>query len=293
MGARLVVVSGMAGAGKTVAVDALEDLGFYCIDNLPAVLLDSFVENLLGGKFLSGKVAIALDSRDPDVPVAFERLYDRLASNVHVDVLFLEALEDVLVKRFRETRRAHPLNLVSGSASPQTLLEAIKLDTQILSPIRNRAKKIVDTSEMTAHYLRSLVRQAFAADAVLQSELRLNIVSFGFKYGIPKDVETTFDVRCFKNPYYEESLRRLTGFSREVQEFVFADKNVDEFINKVFDFLSFMYPLYRSEGKSYFSVGIGCTGGKHRSVAIVERLTQKLREAGILVHSEHRHFDRE
>jgi UPF0042 nucleotide-binding protein len=290
---RLVVISGMAGAGKTVAVDALEDLGFYCIDNLPAVLIDSFVENLIEGKFRAKKVAVALDSRDPEVPVAFERCYERLASHAQVDVLFLEAQEDALVKRFRETRRAHPLNLAAGAATPQTLLEAIQLDTQILAPIRHRAKRVVDTSEMTAHYLRSLVRQAFASDATLQSELRVNIVSFGFKYGIPKDVETTFDVRCFANPYYEQNLRRLTGFSREVQDFVFADENVDKFIDHVFAYLKFMYPLYKSEGKSYFSVGVGCTGGKHRSVAIVERLTQRLRETGMAVHSEHRHFDRE
>jgi UPF0042 nucleotide-binding protein len=290
---RLVVVSGMAGAGKTVAVDALEDLGFYCIDNLPAVLIDSFVENFISGKFLSKKVAIALDSRDPEVPIAFERCFDRLNQNAQLDVLFLAAQEECLVRRFRETRRLHPLNLSAGSATPQTLLEAIQLDSQILTPIRNRAKRVVDTSEMTAHYLRSLIRQAFASDAAVQSELRLNIVSFGFKYGIPKDVETTFDVRCFTNPYYEQNLRRLTGFSREVQDFVFSDANVHLFIDHVFNYLKFMYPLYQAEGKSYFSVGIGCTGGKHRSVAIVERLAQKLRELGIAVHSEHRHFDRE
>jgi len=289
---RLVVVSGLAGAGKTVVIDALEDIGFYCIDNLPAVLLGPFVENLLAGKFRSRRVAIALDSRDPEAPLEFERLYEQLSAKCRIAVLFVEAGEEILLKRFRETRRAHPLSM-EGDHPPETLAEAIRLDVKILEPIRQRAMRVIDTSEMTAGYLRGLVRQTFAAETDRVGEMRVNLLSFGFKYGVPKDVETLFDVRCFSNPYYVENLRKLTGLHEAVRNYVFLDANVEVFVDRVFNLLMFMYPLYLSEGKNYLGVGIGCTGGKHRSVAIVEKLAQKMRDSGIHIHTEHRHLDKE
>jgi UPF0042 nucleotide-binding protein len=290
--ARLVVVSGLAGAGKTVVVDALEDLGFYCIDNLPGLLLEPFVDNLLASRFRSRRIAVALDSRDPDAPPAFEQLYEKLAAHCRLAIVFLEANDDVILRRFRETRRTHPLNL-EGEHPPETLAEAIRLDVEILEPIRRRAMRVIDTSEMSAHYLRSLVRQTFASDADRAGELRVNLLSFGFKHGVPKDVETIFDVRCFSNPYYIEGLKKLTGLDVPVKEYVFSDARVEVFVSKIFDLLTFLHPLYLAEGKNYLGVGIGCTGGKHRSVAIVEKLAAILREAGIAIHTEHRHLDRE
>ncbi|MBX9703448.1 MAG: RNase adapter RapZ [Silvanigrellaceae bacterium] len=292
---KLVVISGLAGSGKTIAIHALEDLGYHCIDNLPSQLLNSFTSALENGEFTYNYIGLALDSRDRDAPLKFCELYARISKYCTVFVLYLEARLDIVLRRFQETRRVHPMSLAvieHTETTPLTLKNAVKLDEKTLEPIKKISSHILDTSEMTSNYLRQYVRNYFAPSSS-STHVFVNIVSFGFKYGTPPDLDTLFDVRCFKNPHYIETLRPLTGLNLEVKEFVFADPKVQPFIEKIIDFIKYMYPLYRSEGKRYFSVGIGCTGGKHRSVAIAEAISKNLKLEFPLISNEHRHLDKE
>jgi UPF0042 nucleotide-binding protein len=290
---RLVVVSGLAGSGKTVAIHALEDLGYYCVDNLPAALMSSFVDLIEKGLIEADHVGLALDSRDPETPQVFHSHAQKLRSLTDLELLFLEAQEGVVLKRFRETRRLHPLSRQAGTSQfPLPLQHAIKLDAQVLAPMKALSSRVVDTTEMTSHYLRQLMRHYFSPHTTTD-DLVVNLISFGFKYGIPQDIDTLFDVRCFPNPHYDETLRPLTGLHPDVKNFVFRENKVTEFLKRTSELLKFLYPLYRTEGKHYFGVGIGCTGGKHRSVAIVEELAKSLKPELPCVTVEHRHFDRE
>lgn len=293
----LTIISGLAGSGKTVAIHALEDLGYYCVDNLPASLLLPFADALAQDSIKADFIGLALDARDPDMPEVLKSHFTRFSELCHIEILFIEAREDVVLKRYRETRRLHPLSRGQGTGQPgqefpKSLHEAIQLDIQTLAPIRLLATRLVDTSEMSAQFLRQFIRHEYSPTAA-SSDIQVNIVSFGFKHGIPQDVDTLFDVRCFPNPHYVAELRPLTGLSKEVREFVFTDPNVAEFIARVENLLIFMYPLYRTEGKRYYGVGIGCTGGKHRSVAIVEELSIRLKKRIPSITVEHRHFDKE
>jgi RNase adapter protein RapZ len=289
---RLIIVTGMAGAGKTVAIRALEDLGYYCVDNLPSPLIPGFVEAFTQGTLAAKQVGLALDSRDSHSQQTLVQHLPILKREAEVDILFLEANEDVVVKRFRETRRTHPLTMGSLGASMLNLGEAIRLDTELLMTLRAFATRILDTSHMSSDYLRKLIRHDYAKMAN-DSEVLFNIISFGFKYGMPGDVDTVFDVRCFANPHYIAHLRPLTGLTPEVQEFVFSDSNVEFFIQKVVGLMELLYPLYKNEGKRYFGIGVGCTGGKHRSVAIAQELAKRMGAFVPLVSVEHRHFDKE
>lgn len=294
---RVVVVTGIAGSGKTVAIHALEDLGFHCIDNLPAALLVDFVQAVQGGKIPYKNIALALDTRDPLTVPTLKDLAELLRSAFELEVLFLEAAEATVLKRFRETRRKHPLSHLLADEqehenSQLSLRDAILLDIETLKPVREMATSVVNTTQMTGDYLRKLIRSKYAK-RIESLDVHVNIVSFGFKHGLPQDLDTMFDVRCFKNPHYIDDLRPLTGLDKRVQEFVFSDKKVSEFIQRVADLLRFLYPLYCQEGKKYFGLGIGCTGGKHRSVAIAEELHRNLRGAIPFVSVEHRHFDKE
>jgi UPF0042 nucleotide-binding protein len=293
--AKVIILSGMAGSGKSVALRALEDLGFHCVDNLPALLLPGFIDALAEQRFHAPWVALALDARDRTMPDALLRHWDRFNSIANVELLFLEAADEILVNRFRETRRIHPLSKLSAESSKQpteTLAQAITLDAQILEPVRAKATRVINTSAMSSQMLRQIFLHDYAPSTE-SLDLAMLLVSFGFKHGAPADLDTLFDVRCFANPHYDPHLRPLTGLSDEVAQFVFSDPHVSEFIDKVSDLLNFLIPLYRSEGKRYLTVGIGCTGGKHRSVAIVEALAKRFRPILPNLKIEHRHFDRE
>lgn len=294
------VVTGLAGAGKTVAIRALEDLGFHCIDNLPSLMLGDLVTAIISGHLLYEHVALALDTRDPlVVPTLLEKSAS-IRQFFTFEILFVEADEATVLKRFRETRRKHPLSAPSeletdhlnGTGKALTLREAIALDIETLRPIRDMADRVINTSQMTADFLRKLIRSQYSPHLDTH-DLHINIVSFGFKHGVPQDLDTLFDVRCFRNPYYDDHLRPRTGLDPDVQDYVFADTAVSEFIGRVYDLLKFLYPLYCAEGKKYFGIGIGCTGGKHRSVAIAEELHRMLGMDLPKVSVEHRHFDRE
>jgi UPF0042 nucleotide-binding protein len=294
---RVVVVTGIAGSGKTIAIHALEDLGFYCIDNFPAALLVEFVHGVQGGKIPYKNIALALDTRDPLTVPTLTNLYSLLRTAFDLEVLFLEAAEATVLKRFRETRRKHPLSQIPGDEQDidsrhLSLRTAILLDIETLRPVRDIATSVVNTTQMTGDYLRKLIRSKYAT-RIESLEVQVNIISFGFKHGLPQDLDTMFDVRCFKNPHYVEDLRPLTGLDKRIQEFVFSDKGVSAFIQRVSGLLQFLYPLYCQEGKKYFGLGIGCTGGKHRSVAIAEELHRNLKGSIPFVSVEHRDFDKE
>jgi RNase adapter protein RapZ len=283
----IIIVSGLAGSGKTVAIHALEDLGYYCIDNLPAVLLKSFAEAIEQNNLKATHIALALDSRDQDNPITFETIYPGLINSCNLQILYIKASDEVILRRFRETRRQHPLSINSPLLSLQDI---IKLDEKTLEPIKVLANRTLDTSHMPSQYLKRFIHKHFSISDS-KNHLLLNFVSFGFKHETPSDLDTLFDVRCFKNPHYEPHLRERTGLTQHVKDYVFSDPNVTPFIAKTVDIIKFLYPLYIEEGKHYFSIGIGCTGGKHRSVAIAEELAKTFRSILPLVTIEHRHIE--
>ncbi len=285
----LVIVSGLAGSGKTIVIHALEDLGYYCIDNLPAVLLKTFANKEVQLHINAEQIALALDSRDFETPKTFQEIYFNLKEFYNISVVYLTSTEEVISKRFRETRRQHPLTSKNALLN---LHKAIMLDEKTLTPIKKLAQRILDTSELSVQNLKKFIYHNYAPSEK-SKHILLNLISFGFKHGVPSDIDNMFDVRCFKNPYYEESLRHFTGKDPQVKDYVFSDINVPIFIKKVNELVEFLYPLYQEEGKRYFAIGIGCTGGKHRSVAIAEELAKIFRGLYPFVSIDHRHLDRE
>lgn len=278
----LVIVTGMSGAGKTVAVQSLEDLGFFCVDNLPPVLLPKFAEILLqsGGKI--AKAALVMDLRGGEF---FSALSESLNVLQHMDglrvrIVFLDADDQTLIRRYKQTRRRHPL---SSTASP---LESIQMERETLQSIKEQAQIIIDTSQLKPRELRDKL-QAMLTDRD-EERLTIHVVSFGFKFGVPMDADLVFDVRFLPNPYYEEALRPLSGKDAPVYRYVTEAAGAEDFLHRLTDFLMFLLPQYAREGKSQLVIGIGCTGGRHRSVAIAEYLTQYLRAKRYDARVEHR-----
>ncbi|MEI5907668.1 RNase adapter RapZ [Bacillus spongiae] len=261
---QLVIITGMSGAGKTVAIQSFEDLGFFCVDNLPPTLLPKFLELMKesGGKM--DKVALVMDLRGREF---FEHLFialDDLAETSWIapQILYLDADNATLVRRYKETRRTHPL---APSGLP---LEGIKQERDLLEELKGRAQIIYNTGEMKPKELRGKIITEFSAEH--QSTFTINIMSFGFKHGIPIDADLVFDVRFLPNPFYIETMRPKTGLDEEVSSYVLKWNETNKFIEKTTDLLSFMLPHYKREGKSQLVVAIGCTGGQHRSVALAE-----------------------
>lgn len=292
---KVIVITGMAGSGKSVALRALEDLGFHCVDNLPAQLLPQFLDACKQSQFHSKSIALALDARDKSMPAALISCWPQLTSMTNAEMLFLEASSDVLVNRFRETRRSHPLAQYSADEQQTTvkgLLDAIELDAEILEPVRQIATRLIDTSRVSSQTLRQMITHDYAPELEHQL-MALMLVSFGFKHGAPSDLDTVFDVRCLPNPHYEKTLRPLTGLDSRVRDFVLSNAKSSELINKISELLEFLIPMYQAEGKRYLTVGIGCTGGKHRSVSVVEALGERLKQIVPNLRIEHRNIDRE
>ncbi|GGB00159.1 nucleotide-binding protein [Macrococcus hajekii] len=269
---KLVVVTGMSGAGKSVAIQSLEDLGYFCIDNLPPILLPKIVELMQENNESLAKVAIGIDLRG-------KSFFDNLASELQkitnltdivIQMLYLDASDHVLVSRFKETRRIHPL---SEGGSP---LNAIQSERQLLADFRGMATYMIDTTEMKPKALRSHIIELFNNGK--NNIFKINVMSFGFKHGIPIDADLVFDVRFLPNPYYIDTLRPLTGLDASVYDYVMKWKETTIFYNKLMDLLKFVMPGYMREGKSQVVIAIGCTGGQHRSVALAERISHDLKE---------------
>lgn len=281
------VITGLSGSGKTTALHVLEDLGYYCIDNLPAALIPRFVELCEGSAEIS-RVAFGVDSRSREFLDQVPRALDEVRARGHsVDMLYLEAGDDTLVRRFSETRRPHPM------AEGSDVAGAIVRERRLLANLREHATRIIDTSAFTSQQLRGELRSIFARDAGAgPGALQVSVVSFGYKHGLPADADLVFDVRFLPNPFYVEDLRPLTGRDEPVAEYVLRHPATQEFLDHLGRFLTFALPWYEREGKSYLTVALGCTGGRHRSVALVERLGRMLQERGVGHSIRHRDVDR-
>jgi UPF0042 nucleotide-binding protein len=278
----LVVLTGLSGGGKSVAASTLEDLGYYTIDNLPLGLLDKLVELMLDFETELHKVALVIDTRSKDVDAALEKI-KLLKEKYDAKIVFLHATDDVLVRRFKETRRKHPMG--------ENLTEAIRDEKEVFWPVREFSDVAIDTSSLNVHELRRRIEDFFAEDHI--SDMVITVQSFGFKYGLPQDSDLVFDVRFLKNPYFVEALREQTGRDPDVSEYVLTEQTAKMFLKKLKEMLGFLVPNYIREGKKFLSVSIGCTGGRHRSVAIVEFIAKYLeKKTNHKVNIRHRDIDR-
>jgi UPF0042 nucleotide-binding protein len=281
---RIVFVSGLSGSGKSTAMAALEDLAFYCVDNLPVQLVDRFLDLCAKSDPPIEKIALAIDTREPSflagVPAVVGQLRERGAE---VSVLFLDCANEALVNRYRETRRVHP------QAPTGTVEEGIAVERRLLVDMARLADQVIDTSSLNIHQLKAAVVQYVSGAA---RPTVVNLVSFGFRYGTPPSAELLFDVRFLANPYFEDRLRPLTGADAEVSEYVLKTPRGSALRQRLGDLLGFLLPLYDAEGKAYVTIGIGCTGGRHRSVVVVDALAGELRAAGREVNVQHRDVER-
>jgi UPF0042 nucleotide-binding protein len=282
-GSELFIISGYSGSGKTTVLRALEDIGFYTVDNLPVDLLPSFVHLVSTSGSAIGRAAMVMDIRGGDSVTSYPQVIRSLKdSGYNIKVVFLKASLDALQKRFSETRRVHPLD------PSLPLIEALSREGQLLEPLREAADIHLDTSDLGYHDLRKFVVDRFGI-AGSGEKMLLSFVSFGFKNGLPKEADIVLDVRFLDNPYFVEELRDRDGRDPEVSAFVENAKGTGEFLEHLKSFLEYLLPMYLSEGRGYLTIAIGCTGGKHRSVAIVEKMSQNFKDRGPLwVQTRHR-----
>lgn len=271
---KVVIVSGLSGAGKTVALRALEDIGFFCIDNLPVTLIESFLSNI-DSRVNIHNVGIGVDIREKTFLGDAYRIITSLKERYIIEILFLEAEKEVMIRRFKETRRPHPMVSRKGGVS---LEEAIEEEQRQLTVLRESADKIIDTSNYTPHQLRYLVISSYGQAESIQ-KLNIVLLSFGYKFGIPQNADLLFDVRFLPNPYFVPSLKSLTGQDEEVADYVLSHDDTVELIDKLDGLLDFLIPRYINEGRSYLAIGVGCTGGRHRSPVIVQELATHIKES--------------
>ena len=284
---KLVIVTGMSGAGKTIALKMLADIGFYCVDNLPISLVDKFVQLVSEGTSIE-KAALGLDIRSGEELGNLDEILENWRrSNVDVQVLFLDANDAVLIKRYKETRRTHPL------AGAGRLENGIEKEREKLAFLKREADYIIDTSMLLTRELRKELEKIFLQDARYKN-MYVTVLSFGFKYGIPEDADLVFDVRFLPNPYYDEHLRPLTGQVQAVRDYVMQGGTADAFLKKLYDMIDFLLPNYINEGKNQLVIAVGCTGGKHRSVTIARALYEHLEAAGEYgIRIDHRDIDKD
>ena len=266
---QFLIVSGLSGAGKSKTASTLEDLGFYCVDNMPAEMIPQFASICLATKGRYEKVALVTDVRGS---LTFDTLFQSLdaldAMKMQYSILFVEASTEVIIKRYKETRRLHPL-MRDGSA----MQDAIERERKLLEPIRNRASAIIDTSALSIGKLRGELID-LVAGGIHERAMRVSVISFGFKYGLPLDADLVFDVRFLPNPYYIPELKQKTGLDEPVRNFVFQYQQTKDFLEKIEDLLAFLLPNYVDEGKTNLVIAVGCTGGRHRSVAVAKELAE-------------------
>ncbi len=282
---QLVLITGLSGSGKSTVGKCFEDLGYYCVDNLPLPLLRSFLADPL----VEGhpRIAIVTDVRAPGFAGEFPRLFDEIDRRlVDPTLLFLEASDEILVRRFSETRRPHPL----GGERP--VIEGIRAERELMTEVRARADRLFDSSEWSIHEMRAHVYQDFGGESSRPRGLEVSLVSFGYKHGIPLSTDLLFDVRFLPNPHFVPGLREQTGQDEQVQEFLDGKAEFQDVVDRFADLLLYLLPKYAGELRSYLSVGIGCTGGRHRSVATVERLQARLEAAGWKARASHRDLER-
>jgi UPF0042 nucleotide-binding protein len=283
---KIIIVTGMSGSGKSTALRALEDVGFFCVDNLPVVLLPKLLEIQTDAASEISKVALVMDLRERYFLEKYAEIFAKLKEEGHrIEILFLDASDDSLLRRFRETRRAHPL------CERGTVMEGIALEREKLSALRAMADKIVDTSSFNVHQLKEVIQRHFMTSTT-EKRLVINLMSFGFRYGLPPEADIVLDVRFLPNPYFIEELKHLNGEDEKIQEYVMGWEESQTFLRKMLDMMEFLIPLYEKEGKSNLNVALGCTGGKHRSVVMTTRLARYFSGENYLVNIAHRDIHR-
>src|SRR5712692_6425964 len=284
---RFVIVTGLSGAGKSYAIKCLEDLGYFCVDNLPTTLIPTFAELCAHSDRAIRKIALGIDVREGEYLAHILETLQELRANGHVaDVLFLEASEETLVRRYHESRRRHPL------AGEGSVVDGIRAERKALAHLREAADRILDTSGLTVHQLKEQLVESYGAPGK-RDALTVSLISFGYKHGIPYDADLVFDVRFLPNPHFVPALRALDGREPPVADFVFSHPESGELLRRLEDLVKFLLPLYQREGKAYLSVAVGCTGGRHRSVALVVALRAFLETLGVTHRGRHRDLDRE
>lgn len=282
---RLVVITGMSGSGKRTAMKMLEDTGFYCVDNLPIKLMDKFIELISEKNSEPSKVAVGIDVRaDEPFNTVLETLSSIKNRNIHMEILFLETSEQVLLRRYKETRRLHPL------AGDGRVEDGIRKERTLLAPLRAMSDFVIDTSNLLTRELKEELDKIFVENKEYNN-LMVNIISFGYKNGIPQDADLVFDVRFLPNPYYVEQLKELTGLDEAVQDYVMGYKEAGEFLDMLESMLRFLIPNYIKEGKYQLIIAIGCTGGHHRSVTLANQLYNRLEKGDYGITLTHRDVD--
>jgi UPF0042 nucleotide-binding protein len=284
---RIVIITGLSGSGKSTALRALEDIGFFCVDNLPILLLPKFleIEGQVSGEV--SKVALVMDIRERYFLEKHMEVISKLKKKKYsIEILFLEASDDSLLHRFSETRRAHPLS------EKRTVSESITLEREKLRELKDIADNIIDTSLYNIHQLKDLL-QRYYLDPLGGNKITINLISFGYRYGLPSDADMALDVRFLPTPYFFKNLKKYNGNDSRVKEYVLKWDDTLHFLDKIYSLLSFLIPRYEKEGKTYLTIAVGCTGGRHRSVVILNRISEFLSEKGYTINVNHRDMERQ
>ncbi len=283
---RVVIITGLSGSGKSTALRALEDIGFFCVDNLPVVLLPKFLAITAQSSPEIKRVALVMDLRERGFLEKYKRIFDLIkGKGEKIEIIFLDSTEDSLLHRFSETRRTHPLS-AKGS-----IIDGIRLEREKLSPLKQMADQVIDTTSTNVHQLKDIVQRQFMP-ASGHKKLIVNVISFGYRYGLPADADLVFDVRFLPNPYFIEELKDFDGQNSAVRKFVLKNEKSKTFLKKFLDLMTFLIPLYDKEGKVRLNVALGCTGGKHRSVVISNQLGEHFSEMKYIVNVTHRDINK-
>jgi RNase adapter protein RapZ len=283
---QVVIITGLSGSGKSTALRALEDIGFFCVDNLPVVLLPKFLAITSLSSPEIKQVAMVMDLRERSFLEKYKRIFTRLKEKGYkIEILFLDATDDSLLHRFSETRRTHPLS-EKGS-----VMEGINLEREKLSSLQKMADKVIDTTSTNVHQLKDIVQRHFLPSSG-HKKMIVNVISFGYRYGLPADADVVFDVRFLPNPYFVEDLKKYNGQNPSVRDFVLSKKESKQFLDKVLELMTLLIPLYEKEGKVRLNVAMGCTGGKHRSVVMANEMSSHFSEMKYIVNINHRDINK-
>lgn len=282
---KIIIITGLSGSGKSIAISAFEDAGFYCVDNMPVALLPKFLELSIESDSEITGLALVMDLREKSFLSSYSSVFDSLKKKGHkFKILFLEANEETLLKRYSQTRRHHPLS------QDKSLLDGIRIEQEQLKELKITADKIIDTSRYNVHDLKSVIND-IAQQSKNFAPMRINILSFGFKYGTPHDASLIMDVRFLANPHFVPELKAFDGKNRKIKNYVLNNDEARRFLKKYLDLLDYLIPLYEKEGKTYLTIAVGCTGGRHRSVTIAEALFEHINKPGRQIIITHRDID--